>query len=422
MADQLHQVISPDLIKILWVLFLSFLIGLEREAHRHQTGLYGFGGVRTYPLIGLMGYGLALISGGQSIPIAIGLFVIAAFLLLSYWHKLQADPQAGLTSEVVALITYIIGALVYRNHFWEASTLVISSLLLLELKLGLENLVNRFSPQDVFTFTKFLLLTIVILPILPNQGFTTFEINPFKVWLVVIAVSSISYGSFLLQRVVKGKGSILLLALLGGAYSSTVTTVALAKKSVATPSPQRYAGAILMASGMMYFRLALLVSLFNAALGHKLAAPFCVLGLVGIGGGAIWSTRSVQVNTEGDTHHGPTQNPLELKAALLFAALFMVMVIVTHYVITLLGQAGVYTLAGVMGVTDVNPFIMGITQSAGKSTSLVVGSISILIATASNNLVKGFYAVSFGDHKTGKQSLMLLGILAILGLLPILTL
>ena len=114
---------------------------------------------------------------------------------------------------------------------------------LLVLKTTLEGLTQRVPPEEIFTFTKFLLLTAVILPVLPRAEFTQFQINPFKTWLVVVAVSSVSYGSYLLLKVTHGRNGVLLSALLGGAYSSTVTTIALARRS-APPAPGGIVGVI----------------------------------------------------------------------------------------------------------------------------------------------------------------------------------
>lgn len=414
------SIVRSDLFKLFLVLFLSFLIGLERE-EKKAAGHYAFGGVRTYPLIGLVGYSMAFLSNGQSIALAIGLIVVGSFMLLSYWYKINSSKEPGLTSEIVGLATYLLGALVYYEHFWIASTLAIASLILLELKSFLEGLARRFSPDDILTFTKFLFLTIVILPILPDRGFSSFQINPFKTWLVVVAVSAISYGSFLLQRMVKGRGGIALVALLGGAYSSTVTTVALAKQSSSDRQrPYSYAGAILMASGVMYLRLAILVSLFNPDLGEKLLLPFAILALIGVVGGWFWHNKA-QMPTESEQsgNISPKQNPLELRAAFVFASLFVIIIILTHYTVLYLGKGGIYTLAGIMGITDVDPFILGLTQSAGKSTPASIAAAAIAIAAASNNLVKGCYAIIFADRPTGKQSLFLLIALAFLGIIPL---
>jgi uncharacterized membrane protein (DUF4010 family) len=416
---ELYQRLPPEALKIVLVLFLSFLIGLEREEHKAAGGSYSFGGVRTFPLIGLIGYSMALISGAQLLPLTIGFVVIAGFLLLSYWHKLSSPEAAGVTSEMSGLTTFLVGALVCYGHFWIATTLSVASLLLLDLKAALEKLAVRVAPQEILTFAKFLLLTGVILPVLPNQEFSRFHINPFKTWLVVVAVSTISYGSYVLQKLTKEHGGVVLAALLGGAYSSTVTTVVMARRAAREPHPHLFAGGILIASGVMYLRLVALLALFNRQLMSLLAIPFLVLAGLAAGIGWLWA-RWADPSAQAVQREFEPNNPLELLAAFLFAGLFLAMLVATQLAVTYLGRTGVNTLAAIMGVTDVDPFIMGMTQAAGALTPLKVAAAAVLIAAASNNLVKGIYAYSLADRKTGVQSLALLVALAALGLVPLL--
>jgi len=415
---QIYQQLPPEAVKIVLVLFLSFLIGLEREEHKAAGTSYSFGGVRTFPLIGLIGYSIALLSGTQLLPLTIGFLVIAAFLLLSYWHKLSAAEAAGVTTEMSGLATFLVGALVCYGHFWIATTLSVASLLLLDLKAALEKLAARVAPHEILTFAKFLLLTGVILPVLPNQEFSQFHINPFKTWLVVVAISSISYVSYVLQKVTKAQGGIVLSALLGGAYSSTVTTVVLARRAAREQQPHLFAGGILIASGVMYLRLVVLLALFNRQLMSLLLVPFLVLAVLGVGAGWLW-TRRTDTPSPGIQRVFEPKNPLELLAAFVFAALFLAMLVATQLAVTYLGTAGVNTLAAIMGVSDVDPFIMGMTQAAGTLTPLKVAAAAVLIAAASNNIVKGIYAYSLADRKTGVQSLAFLMALAAIGLIPL---
>ncbi len=407
--------------QILLVLFLSFLIGLEREEHKTDPSRHSFGGVRTFPLIGLIGYVMALLSGNQLIALALGFLVIGALLVVSYIHKLSTEKTSGVTTEVSALGTYLLGALVYHDQLWIATTITVASMFLLELKDTLESLTHKIAPEEIFTFTKFLLLTAVILPVLPRASYTQFDINPFKTWLVVVAVSTVSYGSYVLLKLTSGKTGVLLSALLGGAYSSTVTTIALARRSATEQRPHLYSGSTLVASGMMYLRLTLLLALFNRGLLDLLGVTFVVLAAAAVLGGWLWSR--VPDKSSGDgLHKLEPANPLELRAALLFAALFVVMVVVTHLAVVYLGSKGVYGLAAIMGLSDVDPFILSITQSAGRDTALVVGAVGIAIAAASNNIIKGCYAFAFSERRTGWQSLILLVALALAGLTPLLRL
>jgi uncharacterized membrane protein (DUF4010 family) len=415
---ELYRSLPPEAVQILLVLFLSFLVGLEREEHKAAVGHYGFGGVRTFPLIGLIGYSMALLSGTQLVPVTLGFLVIAGFLLISYWHKLSGSGAAGVTSEMSGLTTYLVGALVYYGHFWIATALSVASLLLLELKVVLEDLASRIPAEEILTFAKFLLLSAVILPILPNHEFTPFHINPFKTWLVVVAVSAISYGSYVLQKLTKGRGGILLASLLGGAYSSTVTTVVLARRAAREERPHLFSGGILIASGVMYLRLVALLGLFNRKLMIVLMPGFLALAGLAIAIGLIWARRSDKTEAEVTREFEP-KNPLELRTAFLFAFLFLAMIACTQLAVAYLGRAGINTLAAIMGVTDVDPFILGITQTAGGGTSLKLGAEAVLIAASSNNFVKGIYAYAFADRKTGIQSICLLAALAALGLVPL---
>ena len=417
---ELYRWLPPDALKMILVLFLSFLIGLEREEHKVVIGSYSFGGVRTFPLIGLIGYSIALLSGTQLLPLTVGFLVVGAFLLLSYWHKLSRieDAGAGVTTEMSGLTTFLVGALVCYGHFWIATALSVASLLLLDLKAALEKLAARIPPEEILTFAKFLLLSGVILPVLPHQEFGRFHINFFKTWLVVVAVSAISYGSYVLQKLSKGRGGVVLAALLGGAYSSTVTTVAMARRAVHEQHPHLFAGGILIASGVMYLRLAILLVLFNRQLMLLLIVPFLVLAGIAVGVGWFW-TRRADITAQKAEQKFEPKNPLELMAAFLFAGLFLAMLVATHLAVTYLGQAGVNTLAAIMGVTDVDPFIMGMTQTAGSVTPVKVAATAILIAASSNNLIKGIYAYSLADRRTGVQSLVLLAALAALGLAPL---
>ncbi len=420
--EQFVQFLPSEGVKIVLVLFLTFLIGLEREEHKASDAHYSFGGVRTFPLIGLIGYSIALLSRQQLIAEILGFMVVGGFLMLSYWHKInaeQAEDMPGVTSEVSGLVTYLVGALIYHDHFWIAATLTVASMLLLELKEVLEGLTRRISPHELLTFTKFLLLTAVILPVLPNQAFGPFLINPFKTWLVVVAVCTVSYGSYLILQIAKRSG-ILLSAVLGGIYSSTVTTVALARRSTRESHPHLFAGATLLASAAMYLRLTILVGIFSRNLLQLLAIPFLLLGAIAAIAGYLWSRR-----TDGSRKDVPRQfpheNPLELRAAFFFAGIFLLVLIITRLALRYMGNSGAYALGVVIGFADVDPFIMSMTQTAGAATLPKVAAGAIVLAAASNNLAKGIYAYSFGNRTgAGVQSLLLLALLALAGLLPIL--
>jgi uncharacterized membrane protein (DUF4010 family) len=419
MLENLYSWLPQDGVKIVLVLLLSFLIGLEREERKAAAPrTMFFGGVRTFPLIGLIGYSLALLTRGQPLLMALGLLAISGFLWLSYWHKLSSTEPAGITTEMSALTTYVLGALVYNGDFWIATTLGVAAVMLLELKTALENLAQRFPPEEILTFAKFLLLTAVILPVVPNRSFTSFHLNPFKTWVVVVAVSAVAYASYVLQKAAKGEGGIMIAALLGGAYSSTVATVVLARKAKEEGHAHLYSGGILVASGVTFIRILILVAFFSASLTRALAVPYLVLTAAGVGVGWWWSRRS-DAEAANVARRFEPGNPLELSAALLFALLFVVILTLTQLAAAHLGKGGVFALGALTGVTDITPFIMGMTQALGTLITIKVAAAAIVIATASNNVVKAVYAYSLADRKTGMESLAFLMALAVAGLVPL---
>ena len=405
-------------LKILLVLFLSFLIGFEREErHAESKGPegYAFGGVRTFPLLGLIGYALSLISGENLIPPTIGFAVIASFLWLSYQHKLSKYEFAGVTTEMSGLATYLVGVLVSHGQFWIATTIAVTGLLLLELKTALENLSHRLPGAEILAFAKFLFLTAVILPVVPDRTFGSFGFNPFKAWLIVVAASGISYGSYLLQKASHGPESVFVSAVLGGVYSSTATTVILAKRAREAHSPHLYAGSMLMASGMMYVRLLVLLALFNRGLAATLLWPFGIAGTAGLGFGWYWAERTS--GSKSGPENLQIKNPLELSAAFLFGAMFVALLAASHYVTAHFGRGGIYGLAAITGAVDVDPFVLGMTQSGQPA---MLARHAIAIAASSNNIMKGVYAFGFSDRRTGSQAFVLLAALALVGLAALL--
>ncbi len=404
--------------RMLFVLFLSFLIGFEREERKSSN--YVFGGVRVFPLIGLIGYSIAALSDGVLLPQILGFAVISGFLWISYWHKLTGSGYPGVATEMSGLVTYIVGVMVYREMFWIATALTVVCVLLLELKTRLETLAQTIEPTDILNFSKFLLLSAVILPLLPDEPFSEFQLNPFKIWLVVVAVSAVSYGSYVLQRLTKGQGGVILAALLGGAYSSTVTTIVLARRSKQEGQDYLFSGGILIASGVMYLRLAILLALFNRDLMFRLTPSFLGLAVVAITTGWLWTKREKATVLKPQDTFNTNKNPLEIGTAILFGILFVAMLVATRLAVDHFGHYGVYALASLMGVTDVDPFIMGMTQTDPALTPLDVAASGILVAAASNNIAKGVYAYTLSSSKAGMQSLICLVFLSALGLIPLL--
>ncbi len=205
---------------------------------------------------------------------------------------------------------------------------------------------------------------------------------------------------------------------MGGLYSSTATTVVLAKHAKDETRPHLFSGAILIASSVMYLRILVLVALFSRELARRLLVPIVVLAVAGTVVGFIWAARRDRESGEVKSEK-VAGNPLELRSAFFFAVIFVLMLALTHYAVVYLGRGGVYALAAFTGFTDISPFILGLANTVGSATPLALAAGSVMVAAASNNIVKGGYAYAFGDRKTGVESASLLLIYTVLGLLPL---
>jgi len=406
MMDALVSHLPPEFFGFVLTLGLSLLIGFEREEHEPD----GIGGVRTFPIIGLGGFLLIAGFPDTAIPFALGLVVMGGLVALTHWHALQLG-EPGITTETAALVMFTIGGCAAKGLYWISIATGVVTVILLHEKRFLEGLATALPRHEMRTLLRFLLLTAVILPVVPNRNFTPFEINPFKIWLVVVAVSAVSYVSYLLRMWWGEDRGLILAGLLGGAYSSTVTTVVLSRQSKKRePCSVGFAGAIVAATGMMYIRLWILLLLFAAPLAYRLTALFWGLGIAAV---IVGSLLARTANSDNGCEYDPTTerrdgNPLEMTSAFTFAAIFLAILVATKVVAERFGGTGVLLMAAIMGAADVDPFVLGLTQTIGSGLDVGIAALAVVIASAVNNLMKGIYAVTFGSRRTGRLSLALL--------------
>jgi uncharacterized membrane protein (DUF4010 family) len=418
MFQEIIKEIPEDIIKFFLVTIFSLLIGLEqRQLHLNKEFGSLFGTDRTFTLIGILGFILYRISPENIIPFLVGCIIISLFLGLFYYAKMKKQKSFGMTSLVTALITYCLAPLIYTQSDWLVLLIVVSVLILTEIKKSLFEFSQKFDNEEFINLSKFIVITGIILPILPDKPFSsTIAISPYQFWLAIVAVSGISYCSYLLKKFVFPKSGIILTGILGGLYSSTATSVILAKKSKEMPNDNRVSIAIILATTMMYLRIFLFALFFNESLAMLLAPAFGVLILISALI-AIYFFKYKNQTTAISTlqQESPYSNPLEFKTSLLFGSLFILFALVTTYVNQTFGSSGINVLSFVVGVTDIDPFIINLLQCKMNVTdSFLV--MAILNATTSNNLLKMIYGVSLCDKSIRKDLILGFGILVVAGL------
>jgi uncharacterized membrane protein (DUF4010 family) len=414
--------------KISLVLGLSFFFGLAFERFYATSERRSRpGGIRTFPLIALSGAFLFALEPHYAIAFCVGLVVLGVWLYPYYAAEVAYEERApnggeltsdGLMVPICNLVAYVLGPIGVAMEPWIAFGLAVAAVLLLQARDRLHQLAQTLPGPEIITLGQFLILTGIVLPLLPNTPVTPLTpITPFQVWLAVVVVSSLSYGSYVLQKLLPGQRSVLATAVLGGMYSSTATTVVLAKRlRENAAAPGRHQAAIVLATALMYVRLLIVVAIFNMQIARELLTALLLLGLFGVALAALRLRAARHNATPVAVAAPPPSNPLELSAALIFAALFVITSIVSAWVIASFGDVGVYWLASIVGVSDIDPFVLSIAQGSASGMTPHTAAIAILIAASSNNLLKAIYSVSFGGWRCSIPIVVSLLALSLTGL------
>jgi uncharacterized membrane protein (DUF4010 family) len=400
---------------------LSFFLGLAFEDFYAQAAKKRPGGIRTFPMLALAGGMLYLFEPVHLLPFTGGLLVLGAWLAIFYSEHIrerdeQGAPNVGLVVLLLNVHAYLLGAITLALPNWVAVGTTVAAVLLLTGRERLHELARRVEMKEIVTAGQFLILTGLVLPLLPSEPVTTLtSITPRQVWYALLIVCILSYVSYLAQRYWPPAARGLWMAALGGLYSSTATTVVLARQAGIDTSLQRHAQAgITLATGIMYLRILAIVAVFNLALVRRLTIPLVGLSVAAMLICALqyWLWQPSRTATD---RKPVSQNPLELGAAGIFAVMFVLTSLLSTWVKTEFGVAGIYSLAAVVGVTDIDPFVLNLAQ--GGTSGIPNGAIAaaILIAASFNNLLKAGYATAFAGGRTTTVSAVALVVLAIAG-------
>jgi uncharacterized membrane protein (DUF4010 family) len=278
----------PLFTNLVLLLGLSLFFGLAFEEFQAHQGRTQPGGVRTFPLLAAAGAMLYLLDATHLIPASAGVLVLGAWLY-AYYRSVVAERDAegvtnvGLTVPVCNLLAYLLGPITLTQPHWVAVGLTVTAVLLLTARQRLHTMARQLELPEIVTAGKFLILTGIILPLLPNEPITPLtRVTPYQAWLALVAVCTLSYGSYLLQRYWASNRSAFVTAILGGLYSSTATTVVLARRASTGEIPlARAQVGITLATAVMYLRILAIIAVFNWSLAASLTPSLLALSLLG---------------------------------------------------------------------------------------------------------------------------------------------
>lgn len=382
-------------LRFLVALAMGFLVGLERETGRKAHAHFFFGGVRTFPIVSLFGFACAwLFTNGMPWLLPAGLIAVTALTVVAYIQKIKTG-RFGATSEVSVLVTYMIGALALLADVRLPIALGVVNTILLSEKSTLESYVVRLNRNEFLATLKFLLLSLVIYPALPNAEYTQYHLNPARIWQIVVLVSAIGFVGYILSKKLGARLGLPVSGLLGGIASSTAVSVATGRLAREVPA---YAGAALqaslLASSVMYVRLMVLIAVFGT--GFSLNLDWRMAALCGIGLLLALSVRKGAMAGNAPGELPSIQNPVEIRVAVIFGLVFVGVKVGVALAKAYFGTMGVLGVGVFSGVVDVDPFILSLVQGTLSDRLMIQ---ALLLAVMVNTLAKGIYfsALSRGN-------------------------
>ncbi len=405
------------ILKFFIALAIGALIGTERE--RKQFKQVEFAGIRTFTFIALFGIISAYISQFYSNFLILAFFGLIVLVGLSYYVSTRDGGDIGITTEVVALLTFILGALCFSDQGLQIAPIIaIIITALLASKSYLHHFVRRISEKELLNTLKFLIIAFVILPLLPNQTIGPLEIfNPYQIWLIVVFISGISYAGYVAIKLIGPERGLGLTGIIGGLVSSTAVVTAMAARVKETDLLIRIAVfATVVASSMMFFRILLEVLVINSSLIPLLVVPMLSMGLSGVVLAFVaWRTTG-EKRVDADFK---LQNPFSLKPALIFGLLFIAILFLSAIANTFFGSAGIYVTSLISGLADVDAITISMALLARDGVSQDVAVTAITLAAISNTVVKFLIALFFGTRQFGKAIGIIFTVIISIGLISL---
>lgn len=416
MTDLEHH----PLVRLAVALLIGLMIGIQRGwvLRDHQSG-QRIAGVRTFTLISLLGAVCALIAE------QIGAwFLASAFLSLAlilggaHLYSIRQSGDHSITGLIAGLLTFCFGVMCQFADIVVVATLAVVTTIILDIKDELHRLLKRIQEREMDAALKLLVMTVIMLPLLPNQGYGPWEaLNPYEIWWMVVLIASISFiGHFAVKIAGTHKG-IMFTSLFAGLSSSTALSLHYARLSRVQPELSPIlAGGILVACATMFPRVLFVCYLLNPSLAISMALPLAIMTLCPTVVAVVIWYRHAGTPLASD---GLQKNPLEISAALLFGGLLTTILLLSHALQEWLGDQGIYMLAVVSGITDVDAINLSLSRLSqeGGTLSVPVAALGIVLASSVNTLVKAGLAIGIGTRTLGLQVVFPLVIAVAMGLL-----
>ena len=416
--QDINEVVGSYILGVLISLGIGLILGLEREYDKLKEEK-GFAGIRTFPIVTILGFSISSLTKFYTpwfVIISLGSFIL--FLALSFFSQKQEEYGKGLTTNLALIATFVLGIMVAAEYYRDAVATAVIIVTLLSLKTRFRSVISNITSEELFAFIKFSIIALLILPFLPNKEFGPDNLlNPFEIGSIIVIVSFLNFIGYFLVKFVGSKKGILLTAILGGLISSTAVTWNYASRSVESPElSKKYSAGIIVASAIMFPRLALLAYIFNSEILKHLALPFGLLTLACIIATLILMRKD---DNKPDTNI-KLGNPLNILNAIGFGVVYLIILFAVFYSNQYFGENGLYYSALIAGLADTDAITISLSKFSLEGDKLQLASSVIIAATVSNMLVKLGISTLKGSKITAKIVGCAFGIVILIGVIYIL--
>ena len=400
--------ISQDLyLRFGAALLIGALIGMQREyAYGSSQGRGLFAGARTFSLMALYGASAALLADLLEVTwVFIGMVILlGGMITVAYFITATERDEIGLTSEVAALITILIGGISYYHSIEFAAALGVVTTVLLAVKWELRQFVQVITQEDVFATLQFAVITAIILPVLPNVNYGPPPLdvfNPYQIWKMVVFISGINFLGYILVKVAGPKRGLGISGLLGGLASSTATTMSFSQRSKSELGlDQPFAVAIIIGWVIMFVRVIVEVAVINQNLLPEVWPALAAMALAGL----LYAAYLYFSHAAIDEQELSLSNPFELGPAIKFGLIYALVLLVTKAAEVYIGEKGIFITSVLAGLADVDAITLSISDLTrlGGSISIETGKVALILATLSNTLSKGVLVFTLGSRSLRK--------------------
>ena len=402
----------PALERLLVAMLVGFLVGLDRERAEARKDHALFAGVRTFPVIALAGAIPMLLEDRVGPALLVATFLaIAAVAVVSY-VRTSAHGRIGATTEMAALATFLLGALAGAGQLVVAGAAGVALAVLLVGKPRLEAFSNALTTEEIRAALELAVITVIVLPLLPDRGYGPWQaLNPREIWIVVVLVSALSFVGFVAVRVLGAGRGMAITGAVGGLVSSTAITISMAERSHAGAA-RPAASAAVLASTIMCVRMAVLAGAVDAGILPRLLPILAVMAAAG--GAAAWLMgRGTAERTA--AADGSLTNPFSLKAALTFAAVYTLVLLVVRAAQEHLGASGLYLASALSAIVSVDAPTVALAHLGGGTTGWSAPAAAIGVVAITNTLVKFGIAIAYGAGSFRNRVATALGVMSVLG-------